>query len=123
MVYPDCSKLLNDFDSNMLSDGFVKKAYSAILNRINDGLELNLMSFGDTFTDNEYSRLARLINNDCESNDSKAEFNDCLKIIEEEYNKNSKHDAYYSYNFTDYSPGEYNSAIGIKFDKYAINRV
>ena len=42
---------------------------------------------------------------------------------EEEYNKNSKHDAYYSYNFTDYSPGEYNSAIGIKFDKYAINRV
>ena len=87
MVYPDCSKLLNDFDSNMLSDGFVKKAYSAILNRINDGLELNLMSFGDTFTDNEYSRLARLINNDCESNDSKAEFNDCLKIIEEEYNK------------------------------------
>ena len=87
MVYPDCSKLLNDFDSNMLSDGFVKKAYSAILNRINDGLDLNLMSFGDTFTDNEYSRLARLINNDCESNDSKAEFNDCLKIIEEEYNK------------------------------------
>lgn len=87
MVYPDCSKLLNDFDSNMLSDGFVKKAYSAILDRINDGLDLNLMSFGDTFTDNEYSRLARLINNDCESNDSKAEFNDCLKIIEEEYNK------------------------------------
>ena len=87
MVYPDCSKLLNDFDSNMLSDGFVKKAYSAILKRINDGLDLNLMSFGDTFTDNEYSRLARLINNDCESNDSKAEFNDCLKIIEEEYNK------------------------------------
>ena len=81
MVYPDCSKLLNDFDSNMLSDGFVKKAYSAILNRINDGLELNLMSFGDTFTDNEYSRLARLINNDCESNDSKQDLKSLKKNI------------------------------------------
>lgn len=70
-------------------DGFIKKAYSAILNRINDGLELNLMSFGDTFTDNEYSRLARLINNDCENNDSKAEFNDCLKSLKKNITKNS----------------------------------
>lgn len=87
MLYPDCSKLLNDFDSSVLSDGFVKKAYSAILDRINDGLDLNLMSFGDTFTDSEYSRLSRLINDNCESSDSKAEFIDCLKIINEEYNK------------------------------------
>ncbi len=87
MVYPDCSKLLNDFDSNRLSDGFVKKAYSVILERIKDGLDLDLMSFGDTFTDSEYARLSRLINDNCESNDSKSEFKDCLNIINDEYNK------------------------------------
>ncbi|MCI5735137.1 MAG: toprim domain-containing protein [Eubacterium sp.] len=87
MVYPDCSKLLNDFDSNRLTDGFVKKAYSVILERIKDGLDLDLMSFGDTFTDSEYARLSRLINDNCESNDSKSEFKDCLNIINDEYNK------------------------------------
>lgn len=87
MVYPDCSKLLNDFDSNRLSDGFVKKAYSVILERIKDGLDLDLMSFGDTFTDSESARLSRLINDNCESNDSKSEFKDCLNIINDEYNK------------------------------------
>ena len=87
MVYPDCVKLLDDFNSEKLSDGFVKKAYTVILERIKDGLDLDLMSFGDTFTDSEYSRLSRLINDNCESSDSKAEFKDCLKIINEEYSK------------------------------------
>lgn len=87
MVYPDCVKFLDDFDSDKLSDGFAKKAYSVIVERIKDGLDLDLMSFGDTFTDSEYSRLSRLINDNCESSDSKTEFKDCLKIINEEYNK------------------------------------
>ena len=90
MVYPDCVKLLNDFDSSRLSSGFVKKAYDVILEKIRDGSDLDLMTFGDAFTEDEYSKLSRIINDDTESNDSKKEFSDCIKIINQEYeNKNS----------------------------------
>ena len=90
MVYPDCVKLLNDFDSSRLSSGFVKKAYDVILEKIRDGSDLDLMTFGDVFTEDEYSKLSRIINDDTESNDSKKEFSDCIKIINQEYeNKNS----------------------------------
>ena len=48
------------------------------------------MTFGDAFTEDEYSKLSRIINDDTESNDSKKEFSDCIKIINQEYeNKNS----------------------------------
>ncbi len=90
MVYPDCVKLLDDFDSSRLSSGFVKKAYDVILEKIRDGSDLDLMTFGDVFTEDEYSKLSRIINDDTESNDSKKEFSDCIKIINQEYeNKNS----------------------------------
>lgn len=93
MVYPDCVKLLKDFDSDRLSDGFVKKTYDLIIGRINDGLDLDLTSFGESFTDSEYSRLARIINDDCESANSKAELSDCIKIINEEYEKKNSSSA------------------------------
>ena len=44
----------------------------------------------DKITEDEYSKLSRIINDDTESNDSKKEFSDCIKIINQEYeNKNS----------------------------------
>lgn len=87
IYYPDCSKLCDGFDKNRLSDGFVKKAYDVLLQRINDGLDFDLMALGENFTDTEYSKLSKLINTNIDSADAKSEFKDCINIINEEYEK------------------------------------
>lgn len=87
IYYPDCSKLLNNFDSSRLSDGFVKKAYAALLERINDGLDFDLMTLGEQFSDTDYAEFSKLMNTNIESANPKEEFKDCLNIINEEYEK------------------------------------
>lgn len=87
IYYPDCSKLVNDFDSGRLSDGFVKKAYAVLLERINDGLDFDLMTLGEEFSDTDYAKFSKLMNTNIDSANPKEEFNDCLNIINEEYEK------------------------------------
>lgn len=87
IYYPDCSKLLNNFDSSRLSDGFVKKAYAALLERINDGLDFDLMTLGEQFSDTDYAEFSKLMNTNIDSANPKEEFKDCLNIINEEYEK------------------------------------
>lgn len=87
IYYPDCSKLLNNFDSSGLSDGFVKKAYAALLERINDGLDFDLMTLGEQFSDTDYAEFSKLMNTNIDSANPKEEFKDCLNIINEEYEK------------------------------------
>lgn len=87
IYYPDCSKLLNNFDSSRLSDGFVKKAYAALLERINDGLDFDLMTLGEQFSDTDYAEFSKLMNTNIESANPKEEFKDCLNIINKEYEK------------------------------------
>lgn len=87
IYYPDCCKLLNNFDSSRLSDGFVKNAYAALLERINDGLDFDLMTLGEQFSDTDYAEFSKLMNTNIDSANPKEEFNDCLNIINEEYEK------------------------------------
>ena len=87
IYYPDCSKLLNNFDSSRLSNGFVKKAYAALLERINDGLDFDLMTLGEQFSDTDYAEFSKLMNTNIDSANPKEEFKDCLNIINEEYEK------------------------------------
>lgn len=87
IYYPDCSKLLNNFDSSRLSDGFVKKAYAALIERINDGLDFDLMTLGEQFSDTDYAKFSKLMNTNIDSANPKEEFKDCLNIINEEYEK------------------------------------
>lgn len=87
IYYPDCSKLLNNFDSSRLSDGFVKKAYAALLERINDGLDFDLMTLGEQFSDTDYAEFSKLMNTNIDSANPKEEFKDCLNIINKEYEK------------------------------------
>ena len=87
IYYPDCTKLLNNFDSSRLSDGFVKKAYAALLERINDGLDFDLMTLGEQFSDTDYAKFSKLMNTNIDSANPKEEFKDCLNIINEEYEK------------------------------------
>lgn len=87
IYYPDCCKLLNNFDSSRLSDGFVKNAYATLLERINDGLDFDLMTLGEQFSETDYAEFSKLMNTNIDSANPKEEFNDCLNIINEEYEK------------------------------------
>ena len=88
--YPDCSRLCKEFDGSRLSKGFVQKAYGLIVSRIDDGLDVDLINFGDSLTMEEFDRLSGIIAKNQESKDSKKEFTDCISIINEEYDRNNK---------------------------------
>lgn len=87
LKYPDCSKLLGDFDSSVLSSGFIKKCFDIALEKITSGADTDLMNFGDTFTMEESSRFSKIIVTGNESVNPKAEFADCLNAITGEYSK------------------------------------
>lgn len=90
MLYPDCIKLCDGFDSSRLSNAFVKKAYSLITDKIKNGLKIEMMTFGEEFTDSEYGQLSQLLNNNRESSNPKSEFSDCLAIINDEYDRQNR---------------------------------
>lgn len=85
--YPDCIKLTNELEIDWLTDGFIKKVYQSICNKINNGYDASLMSFSEELTDNEIGRLSGIIARSINSLDPNREFNDCISIIKEEHNK------------------------------------
>lgn len=90
LVHPDCYKLCSSFNAEHLSAGFIKKVYSIISQRIEKKENLTLTSFGEYLTDDEFGRLSGIIARAVMSKNSEAEFLDCLKTIEDEYNKQNK---------------------------------
>lgn len=90
LVHPDCYKLCKNFDSNMLSNGFISKVYSVAIENIESGNELTLTSFSPHLSDDELGRLSGIMARAVKASHSEAEFTDCLKTIEEEYQKKNK---------------------------------
>lgn len=88
--YPDCIKLLNSFDLSGMTDGFIKKVFNLACSNIENGIDNDLMSFGDKLSSDEMGRLSGIIARGRTSRDSKNEFTDCLNIISEEYNKKNR---------------------------------
>lgn len=88
--YPDCSKLLNSFDTERLSKGLVSKLFDIICANIENGLDNDLMKFSNKLSADEMAKLSGIIARGKSSNDSKDEFIDCLKIINDEYDKKNR---------------------------------
>lgn len=84
--YPDCLEFCSEFDSNMLSKGFVQKIFNEIVFRLNNHLDTDIINFGEILTGSELGRLSGIIARTRESKDAKKEFRDCLSAVEEEYN-------------------------------------
>lgn len=93
LKYPDCAKLLGDFDSSYLSSGFIKKCFAIALEKIYSGADTDLMNFGDAFTMEESGRFTKIVATGKESVNPKAEFMDCMNIIISEFNKKNKKSA------------------------------
>lgn len=88
--YPDCIKCIQDFNPDTVSAGFIRKIFDMVCMNINNGFDTDLMSFGDKLTSDEYGRLSGIIARGRASLNSKEEFIDCLKIINEEYEKKNR---------------------------------
>lgn len=89
LLYPACAKLCENFDLSILSDGFVRKVFSLIVERIGNHLDIDLINLSGFLTESEMSSLSKLVAKRQLSVNSKNEFNDCLKTIISE-NENSE---------------------------------
>ena len=85
--YPDCSKLAADFDSSLLTEGFMQKVYLLIIRNIENAADNDLMSFSADLTGDEMGRLSGIIARGEPSTEPKAEFRDCLNVIINENDK------------------------------------
>lgn len=91
MSYSEFVYLCDGFDDKKLSDGFYKKAYNAVVNRIRNNMSLDLIVFNEEFSSDEMSRFSRIVDQSPKSSDAKKELSDCLTTISREYDKqNSK---------------------------------
>ena len=91
MAYSEFVYLCDGFDDKKLSDGFYRKAYNAVVNRIRNNLSLDLIVFNEEFSSDEMSRFSRIVDQSPKSSDAKKELSDCLTTISREYDKqNSK---------------------------------
>lgn len=93
IMYPDCRKLCEGFDSEKILSPFIKHAFAQIISRLDKGLDIDIMDLSQSLTEDELSELTGLIAGFCKSDNSKAEFEDCLKTICQEYDKKHKSSA------------------------------
>ena len=91
MAYSEFVYLCDGFDDKKFSDGFYRKAYNAVVNRIRNNMSLDLIVFNEEFSSDEMSRFSRIVDQSPKSSDAKKELSDCLTTISREYDKqNSK---------------------------------
>jgi DNA primase len=87
LLYPNCYKYCNNFDSSKLSAGFIQKLYSMICKKLDDGLDVDIMDFSSDLSDEELGRLSGIIARSNNSVDPNREFKDCIATINDEYDK------------------------------------
>lgn len=96
--YPDCIKLLDDFDSGRIPQGFFRKAFELICENIRNGYDNDLINFSSKLSPDELSRLSGIIAKGKPSENPKAEFGDCVSII---INENDRKNARSAAGMTD----------------------
>ncbi len=93
LLYPDCIKLCDDFDTQLLSPGFIRNTFNITLDKINNAEDTSLINYSGILSDNEMGMLSGIIARSKNSLDPKKEFKDCLRIIKEENDKKNVSDA------------------------------
>ena len=91
MLYPDCIKMCDNLNEEMLSAGFIRNTYKMTYDKIENGQSTDLADYSAYLSDSEMGMLSGIIARSSNSLDPKKEFKDCLKILNEEFEKkNSK---------------------------------
>lgn len=86
-LYPGCISMCRDFNSDEISSPFIKKVFEIMCERIDKQLEIDLMNFSESLTDNELGRLSGIIARTEKNNNHIKELSDCLDAIHTEYQK------------------------------------
>lgn len=87
MLYPSYIKYCDGFDENKLSEGFIRRVYSLVCEKIASGYDVDINSFGQYLSDDEIGRLTGMLVRSNVSDNPEQEFRDCLKIINDEFEK------------------------------------
>ncbi|MBR4241869.1 MAG: DNA primase [Eubacterium sp.] len=87
ILYPDCLKLCEDFDSELLSAGFIRNTFNITVEKIKNSESCELINYSGILSDSEMGLLSGIIARSNNSLDAKKEFSDCLRIINEEAGK------------------------------------
>jgi DNA primase len=87
LLYPSCYKYCSDFDSNKLSAGFIQKVYNMICQKLDNGLDTDIMNFSSELSESELGRLSGIIARSNNSVNPVREFKDCIDTINDEFDK------------------------------------
>lgn len=90
LTHPDCIKFCDELSDEMLSEGFYRKAYQTVTQRIKENMSLDLIVFNENFSDEEMSKLTKIIHSTQGSSNPKQEFKDCVNVVKKEFDKNNK---------------------------------
>lgn len=88
--YPDCRKLSQDLTPEHFAQGFYRKVYSEIIKRLDANGSIDLIVFNEILTEAEMGKLSRMLATNGISTDSKKEYEDCAKILCDEYVKTNR---------------------------------
>ena len=94
-LYPDCVKMLDDFDCDELQSGFFKTVFSLMKQRLNNSLEIDVSSMSQHLTQDELAKYTKIIACSTVSNNSKQEFAECINTVQKEISKKQKKDVDY----------------------------
>lgn len=94
-LYPDCVKMLDEFDCSKLQSGFFKTVFSLMKERLNNSLDVDVASMSKHLTQEELSKYTGIVAGAAASNNSKKEFAECVSTVRTEFLKKQKKDVDY----------------------------
>lgn len=92
-LYPDCVKLCAEFDSDRLTQGFIRNVFKLLKQKIESQQGIDLIDFSQYLSDAEMAKLSRLVSDSTKSNSPKTEFTDCIKVVDDEFTKSNQSSA------------------------------
>lgn len=92
-LYPDCVKLCAEFDSDRLTQGFIRNVFKLLKQKIESQQGIDLIDFSQYLSDAEMAKLSRLVSDSTKSNNPKTEFTDCINVVDDEFTKSNQSSA------------------------------
>lgn len=87
LLYPSYVRHCEGFDDNKLSEGFIRRTYNIVCEKIAGGYDVDISSFGQYLSDDEMGRLSGIIARSRLSEEPEQEFLDCIDTINQEFEK------------------------------------
>lgn len=93
MQYQDCKSIRDKVNVDALTEGFIRRLYTLISQRIDDCLDIDLANMSQFLSDSELGRLSGIVARTSDSANPNKEFLDCISVINDEYNNEMLKDA------------------------------